>query len=68
MQKKILKVLLILVRMKAIYWDEADKGMTYKEEDIPDDMQDICEEWHEKLVEAAAEANEELMDKYLEGR
>jgi elongation factor G len=55
-----------LIRMKAIYWDEADKGTTYEALDIPADMQDICEDYREQLVEAAAEANEELMDKYLE--
>ena len=56
-----------LLRMKAIYWDEESKGMTYDERDIPADMADLCEEWREKMVEAAAEANEELMEKYLEG-
>jgi elongation factor G len=56
-----------LLRMKAIYWDEENKGMTYEERDIPAEMIDLCEEWREKMVEAAAEANEELMEKYLEG-
>ncbi len=55
-----------LVRMKAIYWNEADKGMTYEAKDIPADMQDLVQEWREKMVEAAAEASEELMEKYLE--
>lgn len=55
-----------LVRMKAIYWNEADKGMTYDAKEIPAELQDICNEWREKMVEAAAEANEELMEKYLE--
>jgi elongation factor G len=55
-----------LVRMKAIYWNEADKGMTYEAKEIPADMQDLCNEWREKMVEAAAEANEQLMEKYLE--
>lgn len=55
-----------LVKMKAIYWNEADRGMTFEYADIPADMQADCEEWREKMVEAAAEANEELMDKYLE--
>ena len=55
-----------LIRMKAIYWNEADKGMTYEAKDIPTDLQSIAQEWHEKLVEAAAEANEEYMEKYLE--
>ncbi len=57
-----------LVIMRAIYWNEEDKGMTYKEEKIPDDLQTICDEWHEKIVEQAAEADEELMHKYLEGK
>jgi len=56
-----------LLRMKAIYWDEESKGMTYEQRDIPEDMVELCEEWREKMVEAAAEANEELMEKYLEG-
>jgi elongation factor G len=55
-----------LVRMKAIYWNEADKGMTYEEADIPPELQDDCANWREKMVEAAAEADEELMEKYLE--
>lgn len=56
-----------LVRMKAIYWNEADKGITYDAKDIPAELKDICDEWHEKMVEAVAEASEELMEKYLEG-
>ncbi|TVQ87643.1 MAG: elongation factor G [Chromatiaceae bacterium] len=56
-----------LVRMKAVYWHEENKGMTYDLQDIPADMVAACEEWREKLVEAAAEANEEVMEKYLEG-
>lgn len=56
-----------LVRMTAIYWNEEDKGLTYDARAIPTDMADACAEWREKLVEAAAEANEELMEKYLEG-
>ncbi|HBC71288.1 MAG TPA: elongation factor G [Coxiellaceae bacterium] len=56
-----------LVKMRAIYWNDSDRGMTYKEESIPADLQDICNEWHEKLVEQAAEADEGLMHKYLEG-
>ncbi len=55
-----------LVKMKAIIWNEADQGMTFKYEDIPADMADVCAEMHEYMVEAAAEATEELMDKYLE--
>ncbi|MCP4595268.1 elongation factor G [Neptuniibacter sp.] len=55
-----------LIRMKAIMWNEADQGMTYELEDIPADLQAKADELHEQLVEAAAEANDELMDKYLE--
>ncbi|MDP2575771.1 elongation factor G [Vibrio penaeicida] len=55
-----------LIKMKAINWNEADQGMTFTYEDIPADMQELAEEWHSNLVEAAAEASEELMDKYLE--
>ncbi|EIJ35824.1 elongation factor G [Thiothrix nivea] len=54
-----------LIRMKAIMWNEADRGVTYEAVDIPADMVDSCQEWREKMVEAAAEADEELMDKYL---
>lgn len=56
-----------LVTMKAIYWDEASQGMKFEARDIPADMQEECQEWREKMVEAAAEANEEYMDKYLSG-
>ncbi|MDE1464724.1 elongation factor G [Spartinivicinus poritis] len=55
-----------LIRMKAIMWNEADQGMTYELEDIPADLQDVADEWREKMLEAAAEATEELMEKYLE--
>ncbi|MCK7598713.1 elongation factor G [Microbulbifer sp. CAU 1566] len=55
-----------LLKMKAILWNEEDMGMTFEYGDIPADMQDECEEMREFLVEAAAEANEELMEKYLE--
>ncbi|MGN7738658.1 elongation factor G [Pseudomonas sp. 22526] len=55
-----------LIKMKAIYWNEDDKGTTYREEEIPADMLALAEEWRAKMVEAAAEANEELMNKYLE--
>ena len=55
-----------LVKMKAIYWNDANKGTTFEERDIPADMQDECKKYHDKMVEAAAEANEELMNKYLE--
>ncbi len=56
-----------LVKMKAIYWDEASQGMKYEEREIPADLVELCKTWREKLVEAAAEANDELMNKYLEG-
>ncbi len=56
-----------LIRMRAIYWNEDDLGVTYEARDIPEDMQAACAEWREKMVEAAAEASEEFMDKYLEG-
>lgn len=56
-----------LVKMKTIRWSEDDQGTTFSYEDIPTDMQALSDEWREVLVEAAAEANEELMDKYLEG-
>ena len=55
-----------LVRMKAIMWNEEDEGMTYELEDIPTDMQDEADFFHEQLVEAAAEADDDLMEKYLE--
>ena len=55
-----------LVKMQAIYWEEENMGMEYRYEDIPADMQAEAEEWREKMVESAAEATEELMDKYLE--
>ena len=54
-----------LIRMKAIYWDEDNMGTSYEERDVPEDMQAECQEWREKMVEAAAEANDELMDKFL---
>ena len=54
-----------LIKMKAIYWDEANQGMTFEEREIPADMQDSVKSGGRILVEAAAEANEELMEKYL---
>jgi len=54
-----------LVKMKAIYWNEANLGMTFEEKEIPVNMQDLCQMWRERMIEAAAEANEELMEKYL---
>lgn len=56
-----------LVKMKAIIWDEASQGVKFAYGDIPADMADLAREWHDKLVEAAAEANEALLDKYLGG-
>ncbi|PIF75378.1 translation elongation factor 2 (EF-2/EF-G) [Variovorax sp. 54] len=55
-----------LVKMKSIIWDE-DKGITFTYGEIPANLADVCAEYREKLVEAAAEASEELMNKYLEG-
>ena len=55
-----------LVRMKTILWDEDKLGTTYEEQDIPQQMLEECRTWREKMVEAAAEANDELMEKYLE--
>ncbi|TXI98809.1 MAG: elongation factor G [Neisseriales bacterium] len=56
-----------LVKMKAIAWDEASQGMKFEYVDIPADLVETCNEWRAKMVESAAEANEELMNKYLEG-
>ncbi|MCI0401539.1 MAG: elongation factor G [Gammaproteobacteria bacterium] len=55
-----------LIRMKAIYWDDATIGMRFEERDIPSELLDASREWREKMLEAAAEASEELMDRYLE--
>ncbi|MFI3256195.1 MAG: elongation factor G [Psittacicella sp.] len=55
-----------LVKMKAINWNEEDKGITFTYEDIPADLLEEAQTWHENLVEAAAEASDELMEKYLE--
>ena len=52
--------------MKAIYWNGDDMGTTFTEEDIPEELAGLADEWREKMIESAAEANEELMDKYLE--
>lgn len=56
-----------LIRMKAIYWDEASQGMKFELREIPAELVDSAKEWREKMVENAAEANETLMNKYLEG-
>ncbi|MDO9046327.1 MAG: elongation factor G [Methylobacter sp.] len=55
-----------LIKMKAIYWDEANMGMTFKEKEIPVGMLGLCEEWRGHMIEASAEASEELLEKYLE--
>jgi len=54
-----------LVNMKAIYWNEGDMGTTFREEDVPAELQDQAQKLREQMVEAAAESSEELMDKYL---
>ncbi|KTG17096.1 MULTISPECIES: elongation factor G [unclassified Guyparkeria] len=55
-----------LMRMKAIYWNTDDMGMTYDERDIPDELKEQAEQYREEMIEAAAESSEELMEKYLE--
>jgi elongation factor G len=55
-----------LVKMKAIFWDEGSQGMKFDYREIPANLVEVSKEWREKMVEAAAEANEELMNKYLE--
>ena len=55
-----------LVAMRAIRWDESTQGMSFEASSVPGSMQALCEDWRERLVEAAADANEELMDRYLE--
>ncbi len=55
-----------LIKMKAIYWDDANMGMTFVEKEIPPDMLVECQKWRDYAIEAAADANEELMGKYLE--
>ncbi|HMM52479.1 MAG TPA: elongation factor G [Burkholderiaceae bacterium] len=55
-----------LIKMKAIFWDEASQGMKFTYAEIPDELVDTCRKWRENMVEAAAEADEELMNKYLE--
>jgi elongation factor G len=56
-----------LVRMKAIYWDEASLGMKFDLRDIPAELLETCKKWRENMVEAAAESSEAMMNKYLEG-
>ena len=55
-----------LIRMQAIYWNEADKGTSYEEKEVPADLLAACNKWREHMVEEAAEASEELLEKYLE--
>jgi len=55
-----------LIKMRAIYWDDANMGMTFKEKEIPAGMLGLCEKWREHMVEASAEASEDLLEKYLE--
>jgi len=55
-----------LIKMKAIIWDEASQGMKFEFQEIPQDLVESAKEWREKMLEAAAEASEELMNKYLE--
>jgi elongation factor G len=56
-----------LTRMKAIFWDDASQGMKFEFREIPDELKELAKEWHDKMVEAAAEADDDLMNKYLEG-
>src|SRR5690242_17480304 len=56
-----------LVMMQAIYWDEASQGMKFEFKEIPAELKELAKEWHDKMVEAAAEADDELTHKYLEG-
>src|SRR5512139_3736655 len=55
-----------LVKMKAIYWDDASQGMKFEMRAIPAELENLAKEWREKMVESAAESSEELMNKYLE--
>ena len=55
-----------LIKMKAIYWNEDDLGLTFVEKDIPEDLLELAEQYREKMMEAAAEANDELMELYLD--
>ncbi|WP_409279391.1 elongation factor G [Pseudomonas defluvii] len=56
-----------LVKMKAIYWNDDDQGTSYREEEIPDALRPLAEEWRAHMIEAAAEANDELTSLYLDG-
>jgi len=66
-QEEDFKGVVDLVTMKAIWWNEDDKGVTFELKEPPAEMMAACEEWREKLVETAAEVNEDLMEKYLGG-
>ncbi|MDP3453814.1 elongation factor G [Methyloversatilis sp.] len=55
-----------MIKMKAILWDEASQGIKFTYEEIPAELADVCNEWREKMIEAAAESSEELMNRYLE--
>ncbi|MEL7374013.1 MAG: elongation factor G, partial [Pseudomonadota bacterium] len=59
------KGIIDLVKMRAIYWEEENMGMTYEAKEIPADMAELATEWREKMIEAAAEADEDLLEKYL---
>ncbi len=65
--EELFKGVIDLVKMKTIVWSEDDQGVTFQYQEIPADMKAECDEWHENLVAAAAEASEEMMDKYLGG-
>ena len=56
-----------LVKMQAIVWDDTSQGVHFEYTDIPADLKDVAQEWHDKMIEAAAEASEELLEKYLSG-
>jgi len=56
-----------LVKMKAIVWEDGNMGVDFEYQEIPSDIQGVCEKWRERMVEAAAEANDDLMAKYLDG-
>jgi len=61
------KGLVDLIKMKAIYWDDSTQGMKFEEKEIPAEMIELCKKYREQMIEAAAEANEKLMEKYLGG-
>jgi elongation factor G len=56
-----------LIRMKAIYWDEASQGMKFELREIPAELRESAQQWRDKMIEAAAEADDQIMNKYLEG-